>query len=198
MSQLPPRRADSLQCTPHARGPRGETQGDRRQGRWQQRRLCLQCNAELSANLPPALRASLWLLSGKLAQWSSAPSPSLLVSTLLLPTMDAPASMLRETHSRANCSLACSLKSCPRLVSLANSSSSSKTQCSFSFSVKPSLIQPHLLSRFSHARFFVTLWTVARQTSLSMGFSRQEGWTGFCHFFFHRVKANPSAQPFCI
>lgn len=29
--------------------------------------------AELRANLPPALRASLWLLSGKLAQWSSAP-----------------------------------------------------------------------------------------------------------------------------
>lgn len=91
------------------------------------------------------------LLSGALL-----PSPSLLVSTLLLPTMDAPASMLRETHSRANCSLACSLKSCPRLVSLANSSSSSKTQCSFSFSVKPSLIQPHLLSRFSHARFCAT------------------------------------------
>ena len=27
-------------------------------------------------------------------------------------------------------------------------------------------------------QFFVTPWTVARQTSLSMGFSRQESWSG--------------------
>ena len=31
-----------------------------------------------------------------------------------------------------------------------------------------------LLSHFSHIRFFVTLWTVACQAPLSMGFSRQE------------------------
>ena len=30
------------------------------------------------------------------------------------------------------------------------------------------------LSRFSRVRFFVTPWTVARQTLLSMGFPRQE------------------------
>ena len=30
------------------------------------------------------------------------------------------------------------------------------------------------LSCFSHVRFFVTLWTVAHQAPLSMGFSRQE------------------------
>ena len=31
---------------------------------------------------------------------------------------------------------------------------------------------------FSRVRLFVTLWTVARQVPLSMGFSRQEYWGG--------------------
>ena len=31
---------------------------------------------------------------------------------------------------------------------------------------------------FSHVRFFATLWTVAHQTPLSVGFSRQEYWSG--------------------
>ena len=35
-----------------------------------------------------------------------------------------------------------------------------------------------MLSCFSHVWPFTTLWTVARQASLSMGFSRQEGWSG--------------------
>ena len=35
-----------------------------------------------------------------------------------------------------------------------------------------------MLSRFWHVQLFVTLWTVARQTSLSMGFSRQVYWGG--------------------
>ena len=30
----------------------------------------------------------------------------------------------------------------------------------------------------SHVQLFVTLWTVAHQTSLSMGFPRQEHWSG--------------------
>ena len=30
----------------------------------------------------------------------------------------------------------------------------------------------------SHVRVFATLWTVAYQTPLSMGFSRQEYWSG--------------------
>ena len=34
------------------------------------------------------------------------------------------------------------------------------------------------LSHFSCVLLFVTLWTVARQASLSMGFSRQEYWHG--------------------
>ena len=35
-----------------------------------------------------------------------------------------------------------------------------------------------MLSCFSHVRLFVTPWTVARQASLFMGFSRQEYWSG--------------------
>ena len=36
-----------------------------------------------------------------------------------------------------------------------------------------------LLSRFSCVRLCVTLWTAAHQAPLSMGFSRQEYWSGF-------------------
>ena len=36
----------------------------------------------------------------------------------------------------------------------------------------------YVLSRFSHVQLFATLWTVAHQASLSMGFSRQEYWSG--------------------
>ena len=35
-----------------------------------------------------------------------------------------------------------------------------------------------VLSHFSRARFFVTPWAVALQAPLSMGFSRQEDWSG--------------------
>ena len=35
-----------------------------------------------------------------------------------------------------------------------------------------------VLSCFGHVRLFVTPWTVARQASLSMGFSKQEYWSG--------------------
>ena len=34
------------------------------------------------------------------------------------------------------------------------------------------------ISRFSHVQLFLTLWTVAHQAPLSMGFSRQEYWSG--------------------
>ena len=34
-----------------------------------------------------------------------------------------------------------------------------------------------VLSHFSHVQFCVTLWTVACQAPLSMGFSRQEYWS---------------------
>ena len=36
----------------------------------------------------------------------------------------------------------------------------------------------YALSSFSRVQCFVTLWTVARQAPLSMGFSRQEYWSG--------------------
>ena len=35
-----------------------------------------------------------------------------------------------------------------------------------------------MLSNFSHVPLFVTPWTVAHQAPLSMGFSRQEYWSG--------------------
>ena len=35
-----------------------------------------------------------------------------------------------------------------------------------------------MLSHFSHARLFVTPWTAAHQAPLSMGFPRQEYWSG--------------------
>ena len=38
-----------------------------------------------------------------------------------------------------------------------------------------------MLSCFSQAILFVTLWTVARQAPLSMAFSRQEYWSGLPH-----------------
>ena len=34
-----------------------------------------------------------------------------------------------------------------------------------------------MLSHFSHVRLFATLWTIACQAPLSMGFSRQEYWS---------------------
>ena len=38
-----------------------------------------------------------------------------------------------------------------------------------------------MLSRFSNVPFFVTLWTVACQASLSMRFSRKEHWSGLLY-----------------
>ena len=35
-----------------------------------------------------------------------------------------------------------------------------------------------MLSHFSHVQLFATLWTVAHQAPLSMGFSRQDHWSG--------------------
>ena len=55
------------------------------------------------------------------------------------------------------------------------------------------LVRMCVLSHFSHIQLFVTLWIVACQAPLSMGFSRQEHWSGlhiqqvqadFFHFLF--------------
>ena len=35
-----------------------------------------------------------------------------------------------------------------------------------------------VLSRFRHVQLFATLWSVAHQASLSIGFSRQKYWSG--------------------
>ena len=35
-----------------------------------------------------------------------------------------------------------------------------------------------MLSRFSHVQLFATLWTVAHQALLSVGFFKQEYWSG--------------------
>ena len=43
----------------------------------------------------------------------------------------------------------------------------------------PSMSLCESFSRFNHVRLCATLWTVARQASLFMGFSRQEYWSGF-------------------
>ena len=51
------------------------------------------------------------------------------------------------------------------------------------FTIRETQKQPRylfmcVLSHFSHVWLFVTPWTVARQVPLSMGFSRQEYWSG--------------------
>ena len=45
---------------------------------------------------------------------------------------------------------------------------------------------PCVLSHFSHVPLFATLWTVALQAPLSMGFPRQEYWSGL-PFFLQRI-----------
>ena len=47
-----------------------------------------------------------------------------------------------------------------------------------SLSSRVSTLSVWVLSNFSHVRLFVTLWTVACQAPLSVGFSRQEYWSG--------------------
>ena len=49
-------------------------------------------------------------------------------------------------------------------------------------------------SHFSRVRFFATPWTVARQVPLSMGFSRQEYWSGL-PFCFPRDLPNLGTEP---
>ena len=49
-------------------------------------------------------------------------------------------------------------------------------------------------SSLSHAWLFATLWTVAHQAPLSMGFPRQKYWSRLL-FFFPRDLANPGIKP---
>ena len=47
---------------------------------------------------------------------------------------------------------------------------------------------------FSHVRIFATPWTVACQVPLSMGFSRQENWSG-CHFLLQGIFPTQGSNP---
>ena len=51
-----------------------------------------------------------------------------------------------------------------------------------------------MLSRFSHVRPFVTLWTMAHQAPLSVGFPRQEYWSGL-PFPFPGDPLDPRIEP---
>ena len=51
-----------------------------------------------------------------------------------------------------------------------------------------------MLSRFSYVRLFAILWTVAHQVPLSMGFSRQECWSGL-PFPTPGIFPNPGIEP---
>ena len=48
----------------------------------------------------------------------------------------------------------------------------------FKFGSPPSFSSGQSVQLLSHVRFFATLWTIAHQAPLSMGFSRQENWSG--------------------
>ena len=55
-----------------------------------------------------------------------------------------------------------------------------------------------MLSRFSRVQLFATLWSVACQDPLSMGFSRQEYWSGllcFLHGIFPAQGLNSRMSP---
>ena len=54
-----------------------------------------------------------------------------------------------------------------------------------------------MLSGFSHVRFFATLWTVTCQGLLSMGFSRQEYWSGL-PFSPPEGLPNPGIEPWSL
>ena len=54
-----------------------------------------------------------------------------------------------------------------------------------------------VLSRFSHVRLCVTLWTVPRQAPLSMGFSRQEYWN-WLPFPSPGNLPHPGIEPACL
>ena len=56
------------------------------------------------------------------------------------------------------------------------------------------LIYTLLLSQLSHIQLFVTPWTVACQGLLSIGFSRQEYWSGL-PFPYPRHLPNPRIEP---
>ena len=55
---------------------------------------------------------------------------------------------------------------------------SRQQSCSRDTTAPPGTHAVRVLSRFSHVSLFATPWTIPRQAPLSMGFSRQEYWSG--------------------
>ena len=51
-----------------------------------------------------------------------------------------------------------------------------------------------VLGRFSHVQLFATLWTVAQQAPLSVGFSREEYWSGLLFPFLGDLP-DPGIEP---
>ena len=76
------------------------------------------------------------------------------------------------------------LASGPLALHSATSVTGSNHQCCFYFQenfnmhFESPFIPLLVFSHFSHVQLFATLWTVTRQAPLSMGFSRQEYWSG--------------------
>ena len=52
-----------------------------------------------------------------------------------------------------------------------------------------------ILSCFSHVQLFATLWTVVHQIPLSMGFPRQEYWSGDCHALLQGIFLTQGSNP---
>ena len=52
----------------------------------------------------------------------------------------------------------------------------------------------HVLSHFSCVRLFATLWIIACQAPLSLGFSRQVG----CHFLFQGILPAQGSNPYLL
>ena len=68
---------------------------------------------------------------------------------------------------------------CTLLVSMLNSAATTeKRMTALKKKENTIVLQAWMLSRFSCVWVFATLWTIACQAPLSMGFSRQEYWSG--------------------
>ena len=52
-----------------------------------------------------------------------------------------------------------------------------------------------IVKSLSCVRLFVTPWTVANQDPPSMGFSRQEYWSGYCHFLLQGIFPTQGLNP---
>ena len=62
------------------------------------------------------------------------------------------------------------------------------------YKIEVMIIKVCVLSCFSCVRLFATLWTIARQASLSIGFSRQEYWSAL-PFLLLGVLPDPQLKP---